>query len=102
MAAELTAERLAAGRLDSAGRASNSTGLPGQIMALTEAAKSEQRPLSTRWMSDELIAYTQRVWSAYLGRPVAEAEAVDMLTNVRNVALALMAAREQEDGDTTP
>lgn len=96
MAAALTARRPPPGRADSVAGASHSTGLSGPVMALTEAAKRERRPLSTRWMSDELIAQTQRVWSAYLGQPVTEAEAVEMLTNVRNVALALAAA---EDGE---
>jgi len=99
MAAELTKASPRMGRSDSAAGAANQTGLSGQIMALTEAAKRERRPLSTRWMTDELIAYTQRVWSAYLGHPVTEAEAVEMLTNVRNVALALAAA---EDGEPRP
>ena len=67
-------------------------------MALLENAKREQRPLSTRWMSDELIAYTQRVWSAYLGQPVTETEAVEMLTNVRNVVLAILATEEEHGG----
>ena len=66
-----------------------------QNMAQTDSEKREQRPLSTRWMSDELIAYTQRVWSAYLGQPVTEAEAVEMLTNVRNVALAILTPNEE-------
>ena len=68
----------------------NPTGLSGQNMALIPYIKRDQRPLSTRWMSDKLIAETQRVWSAYLTRPVDEAEAIEMLTNVRHLALALM------------
>jgi len=51
-------------------------------------------------MTDELVAYTRRVWSAYLGQPVTEAEAVEMLTNVRNVGLAILAA--SEDGEQVP
>ena len=52
--------------------------------------KAGQRPLSTRWMSDKLIADTRRVWSEYLAKPVSEAEAIEILTNVRYFALALI------------
>lgn len=69
-------------------------------MALTGGAERDHRPVSARWMTDELVAYTRRVWSAYLGQPVTEAEAVEMLTNVRNVGLAILAA--SEDGEQVP
>lgn len=100
MAAELTKTRPSAARSDSSPEAANRTGLSGQNMALTEGAGRDRRPLSARWMTDELVAYTRRVWSAYLGQPVTEAEAVEMLINVRNVALAILAA--EEDGEQTP
>ena len=80
---------------DSTSIVANKTGFQGQMMALIGDATREQRPLSTRWMSDELIAYTQRVWSTYLGQPVTETEAVEMLTNVRNVMLAILATDEK-------
>ena len=100
MAAELTKTRLPAARSDSSPDAANRTGLSSQNMALTEGAGGDRRPLSARWMTDELVAYTRRVWSAYLGQPVTEAEAVEMLANVRNLALAILAA--EEDGEQTP
>jgi len=59
--------------------------------------KADQRPLSTRWMSDKLIADTRRVWSEYLAKPVSEAEAIEMLTNVRHFALALIIDDEVDD-----
>lgn len=95
MAGQLTVAR--PGRSDSSVNAADSTGLPGQIMALTEGVGRDWRPLSTAWMTEELVAYTRRVWSAYLGHPVTEAEAVEMLTNVRNVAMAIMAAEERDE-----
>jgi len=51
-----------------------------------------RRPLSTAWITDELIAETRRVWSRHLGRIVTDEEAIEMLVNVRNAALAIMAA----------
>ena len=101
MAAEMTPESTPIDRSDSASGAANRTGLSGPIMALTESANCDRRPLSTRWMTDELIAYTQRVWSAYLGHPVTEAEAVEMLTNLRNLASALLTTSEEE-GESQP
>jgi hypothetical protein len=44
-------------------------------------------------------AEIRRSTSQRAGHPVTEAEAVEMLTNVRNVALALAAA---EDGEPKP
>lgn len=38
-----------------------------------------------RWMTKELIEETVRVWSAKLGRRVAECEAVEMLQNVKRL-----------------
>ena len=71
------------------------------ILALTTIhgkIKADQRPLSTCWMSDKLIADTQRIWSTYLARYVSEAEAIEILTNVRNFALALIIDDDEEKG----
>ena len=35
------------------------------------------------WLNPERIRETQRVWGIFLGREVTEAEAMDMLVNVR-------------------
>lgn len=67
------------------------TGLPRQNVALKSVAKSP-RPMSADWITDDLIAETRRVWSGHLGRIVSEDEAIEMLMNVRNAALAIMAA----------
>jgi len=67
------------------------TGLLRQDVALTPVAKSP-RPMSADWITDELVAETRRVWSGHLGRIVTEDEAVEMLMNVRNAAVAIMAA----------
>lgn len=55
------------------------------------------RPLSMAWISDELLAETQRVWSKAYGRPIGEEEAVEILTNVKHLAQALMKAKQGGD-----
>ena len=44
------------------------------------------RPLSLAWMTDELIDRTRAVWSRAYGRDISEAEAVEILSNVRRFA----------------
>lgn len=51
---------------------------------------SRRRPLSSGWITDELLAETRRVWSRYLGRVVTDEEAIEILINVRNAALAIL------------
>lgn len=53
-------------------------------------AGSRRRPLSSDWITDELLADTRRVWSRYLRRVVTDDEAIEMLINVRNAALAIL------------
>ena len=67
------------------------TGFLRQDVALTSVAVPP-RPMSAGWITDELVAETRRVWSGHLGRIVSEDEAIEMLMNVRNAALAIMAA----------
>ena len=52
-------------------------------------SRSEQRSHSLahpKWMSQELIEQTMRVWSVALRREVKESEAVEMLMNVRRLS----------------
>ncbi len=44
------------------------------------------RSLSLAWMTDELINRTRAVWSRAYGRDISEAEAVEILSNVRRFA----------------
>ncbi len=44
------------------------------------------RPLSLAWMTDELIGRTQTVWSRAYGREISEAEAIEILSNMRRFA----------------
>jgi hypothetical protein len=55
------------------------------------------RSSSAVWITADLIAQTCSVWSRHLGRPIGEAEAVEMLTNVRDAAVAILAAGEGID-----
>lgn len=48
------------------------------------------RPLSLAWMTDELIADTQRVWSPYYGYHLTVDEAVEILRNVKRFAESAM------------
>lgn len=71
----------------------NSTGLsapPGQGCPVSGAMP--RRPPGAAWITDEAIADTRRVWSPYYGRELTDAEAVEILMNVRNLADVLVQA----------
>ena len=53
------------------------------------------RPLSLAWMTDELIAETQRVWSPQYGRDLTSNEAVEILRNVKRFAEVLMTTQRE-------
>ena len=46
-------------------------------------------PLSTRWITPQLLQRTQEVWSRAYGRPVSPDEAVEILANVKHFAEVL-------------
>jgi len=49
------------------------------------------------WISDQLLAQTQRVWSRAYGRPIDEEEAEEILMNVKRLGeIFLKAARNKE------
>jgi len=52
-------------------------------------------PLETAWISEELVAYTQDVWGRYLEREVDREEAIEMLTNVKRIAMVFYQARRE-------
>ena len=54
-----------------------------------------RRPLSMAWISDSLLEQTIEVWSEAYGRPVGEAEAVEILMNVKRLGEVLNARKEQ-------
>jgi hypothetical protein len=53
-------------------------------------------PMSMDWIGEDLIAYTRKVWRAELGREVPREEAVEMLLNVKLVAMAFTEAGNGE------
>jgi hypothetical protein len=53
------------------------------------------RPASLAWMTDELIAETQRVWSPHYGRELSRDDAVEILRNVKGFAEVLMAVQRE-------
>lgn len=53
-----------------------------------------RRPLSLAWVSDELIAETQRLWSARYGREISVEEAIEILQNVKRFAEMLLERSE--------
>lgn len=55
---------------------SERNGLPGK-------RESSRLP---KWMTKDLIQETMRVWSARLGRHVADSEAIEMLNGVKRLA----------------
>lgn len=72
------------------------TGFTGPDEALSRVA-GPGRAMSAAWITADLIAQTRQVWSQHLRRPVNEAEAVEMLVNVRAAAVAILAAGEGVD-----
>ena len=54
-----------------------------------------RRPMSMAWISDSLLEQTIEVWSEAYGRPVGEAEAVEILMNVKRLGEVLNARKEQ-------
>ena len=80
--------------LDMCGISKKSAGLRPEIRpdgGVSEGAPD--RPLSAAWVSEKLLAKTKRVWSRNYGRPVDTDEAVEILTNVRRLAEALVKAK---------
>ena len=52
-------------------------------------------PLETAWISEELIARTQDVWGRYLEREVDREEAIEMLINVKRIAMVFYQAQRE-------
>jgi hypothetical protein len=54
-------------------------------------------PLSQQWMTPELIAETQAVWSPYAGHPLTVAEAVELMANVKEYVEVMMRLKQEFD-----
>lgn len=57
------------------------------------AGPEPERPMRMAWMSDDLLAETQQVWSRAYGRAVCVEEAAEILMNVKRMAETLMKAK---------
>lgn len=62
---------------------------------LCETPVPIRRPLSLAWISDELIAETQRLWSPRYEREISPEEAVEILQNVKLFAEMLIERSEE-------
>jgi hypothetical protein len=77
--------------------AAESTGLTGQDKQgcrserPATAAPARNIPGAT-WIDDEAVADTIRVWAPYYGGKLTEAEAVEILMNVKNLVEVLVQA----------
>ena len=71
--------------------------LPENVAPDQVPGQAPGRPLSIAWISDELLAKTQQVWSKAYGRPISTEEAVEILTNVKRMAQVLLKAKRGGD-----
>lgn len=74
------------------------SGLPAQTVDHGEgAAVGPAQPVSTAWITEELITETRRVWSSVYGRVISVDEAVEILGNVRRLAEVLLHAKQKRE-----
>ena len=74
----------------------NKTGsMPEARQHADRPAEGAVLPLRPAWISAELLAKTKEVWSREYGRPVGEAEAIEILVNVKHMAEALQKAKKE-------
>ena len=74
----------------------DSTGLCSDVEEHRDPAAADQ-PVAMAWMTDELIADTQRVWARQLRRDIPRDEAIEMLMNVKRIAEAFHLAAQTGD-----
>lgn len=53
-------------------------------------------PDATKWISDELIQKTLRVWQPYYAQPLTREDAIEMITNVGRLFSVLTRGRSHE------
>ena len=73
---------------------SNIAGFPGE----TEPSVSPdgRRPLSTDWITDDLLQTTLAVWSEVYQQPLTTDDAVEILMNVKRFSEALLPTGKEE------
>ncbi len=55
----------------------------------------ETKPLSSAWISNDLLRRTVEVWSEAYGRPISEDEAMEILMNIKRMAELLLEMRKE-------
>lgn len=79
---------------------SETTGFPrGKALHGVVSDGISDRPLSLAWITDDLLRYTQEVWSKAYGREVNEDEAIEMLVNVKRLAEVMLKVAERKGDD---
>ncbi len=88
---------------------SNTAGLSSQskpsVYSGDSSSPASQKPVPPQpandfsqmpWMTRELVAETQRVWSPRYGYELSEEEAVEILTNTKRLAEVLIREHQKE------
>jgi hypothetical protein len=75
-----------------------STGFPRrpEVQGEREPVEAGGRPVALAWITDELIEKHRRVWSRMYGRVITEAEAIEIIMNIKRFAEAIMFAVSKE------
>jgi hypothetical protein len=58
---------------------------------------NKQTPLSTKWISEELLLETRKLWSKAYKRVISNEEAVEILMNVKRVAEVLVKMQKENN-----
>ena len=76
---------------------SDSSGFNGPDEDTVTGPQQGDRPLSMRWMTDDLLAETIELWSQAYGRPIGQEEAVEILMNVKRMGELMLELRKEID-----
>jgi len=71
----------------------------GKALHVSVSDGISDRPMSIAWITDDLLRYTQEVWSRAYGREVSEDEAIEMLVNVKRLAEVMLKVAERKGDD---
>ena len=75
-------------------KARNETGFrAGSEQGCPSSGAVLPRSPGTAWITEEAIADTRQVWSPDYGRELTDAEAIEILVNVRDLAEVLVQAK---------
>jgi hypothetical protein len=69
---------------------------PTEVQGQGSFTEPGDRPLAIAWITDELIEKHRRVWSEMYGRVITEAEAIEIIMNIKRFAEAILYAASQE------